>query len=208
MGCGGMCAGRVNGVRMSSLVEYEDAVRLAAACRASMDGLGWGRNECFIGTRASIEVCKRLGWRSRPLTVAAFLTKMDAKIASGTNASGALTFSSTDTTQDDGLFDTAWDGHLLTLVANRWLVDVTADQFSRPEHGLTLNNPIILEVDEYPVRPGSQYAGHEPDTGLVIVYKVVDDDTYWTRPYWQEQDHWMPVAEHAHTLLKEDGYGL
>lgn len=202
-----MCVGVVNNMRMNNVVEYEDAARLGAACRAAMDGFGWGRNECFIGTRASIEVCKRLGWRSRPLTVAAYLTKMNAMVASGTNASGALSFQFTDTTAEDGLFDTQWDGHLLTLVANRWLVDATADQFSRPDHDLELTEPIILEVDELPVRPGSIHAGHNPDTDLVMVYRVVDDDTFWTRPYWQEQSHWMPVADAAYHLLKEDGYG-
>jgi hypothetical protein len=75
-----------------------------------------------------------------------------------------------------------WDGHLVALVEDHWLVDPSLDQFSRPERGIT-TVPVVLDVTMWTDRSRACQWGR-PD-GQVLVYQVMPSPGPWREsPDW------------------------
>jgi hypothetical protein len=62
-----------------------------------------------------------------------------------------------------------YGGHLVTLVENRWLLDLAIDQASRPDHGVTLS-PLLVAIE--PSQLASDGAVIHLSDGTVLVYQL------------------------------------
>lgn len=80
-----------------------------------------------------------------------------------------------------------WPGHLVALVENRLLLDVTLHQANRPAHGIVLDRPYMGIVLEGFADGLAKHADHTK--GCVIVWEPDPDDTSFViAPDWQFPD--------------------
>lgn len=83
----------------------------------------------------------------------------------------------------------SWPGHLVAILNRRWLLDFSADQASRPQHGIDLSDPIVAPVDE-PFLRGRETRRFMPagadGTSMRIDYHAYPTDrTYRESPDWR-----------------------
>ena len=64
-----------------------------------------------------------------------------------------------------------WSGHLVALVENKYLLDLSIDQASRPERGLLLE-PFFIEVP----------SGFMQGSGISVTTSQGAELQYWARP--------------------------
>ena len=87
----------------------------------------------------------------------------------------------------------SWDGHLVIVVRNpnrkRTLIDLTADQMDRPQHGINIPGPVFLDLPSW-------WTPHDP-TYTMLGAKAIDRDAtilgYWpqmTAGQWQITPDW------------------
>jgi hypothetical protein len=74
----------------------------------------------------------------------------------------------------------AWNGHLVAVIEDSWLLDITADQFNRPRHGVTIDHPLVMpwNVD------GA--SGRRSDD-LTVDYYPSADLSYEDSPDWRRR---------------------
>ena len=136
-------------------------------------------NSCIASTRILIEVLRYFGCRAEPLPVkvlacnaaAAPLLEAGTPIAQWPESAYSIGVDATGTRADKG-----WDGHLV-VTANRHLIDPSADQLDRPDHDLRVPGPIVLPIQDWPVRAQRH--------NTTIVYWPADSLGNWaTAPDW------------------------
>lgn len=153
--------------------------RMVAEVPARLIELGYARDTCILHTRVAVDILRELGVTARPL--AARVMVFNAKFAEETRRLGHFPL------QGDDLSPEAWnvvigygtdpsadrpgfDGHLLAVVNERWALDLTIDQASRPKYGIELA-PHFWAVDQRFLRgeapdifeAGGSYVRYEAD---------------------------------------------
>jgi hypothetical protein len=90
-----------------------------------------------------------------------------------------------------------WDGHLVAIVENQWLVDASFKQVDHPEIGIHVEEPILLApippwfIDE---RRGP-LVGQTPDTGCWLIYEQDPKNRGFERGGDWRGNHLRPVIE-------------
>lgn len=82
-----------------------------------------------------------------------------------------------DAEKDDG----RWNGHLVAVVEDRVLVDLTFDQFNRPAKGIPVDGPLFA-----PWRPGLGTARIRDD-GVLLRFMPGGSNEYETAPDWKRR---------------------
>jgi hypothetical protein len=73
---------------------------------------------------------------------------------------------------------TGWNGHLLVLAADRWLIDPAIDQFDNPEFGVTVPPQIfVVDLDGQDWTPDEQF---EMRLGLILDNGDAARLRYWS----------------------------
>jgi hypothetical protein len=68
-----------------------------------------------------------------------------------------------------------WNGHLVAIAERRWLIDVSIDQASRPQHQMVIEHPLVAPVDERWLR------SHPGERPLVVQHEQAHV-YYWPNP--------------------------
>lgn len=83
---------------------------------------------------------------------------------------------------EDGV---GWNGHLVVIAERRWLLDFSIDQMSRPQFGLTISEPVIIEVGEKFLRSRGDVAAVTWTGESVIQYATAPEkQDYKNSPNW------------------------
>jgi hypothetical protein len=75
-----------------------------------------------------------------------------------------------------------WNGHLAGLLDDTWYVDLSADQFDRPRHGMAWPMPAICLANRAAVEAGIVI--RNPQAPVVYHAIAVDDSLWRTFPAW------------------------
>lgn len=169
---------------------------------------------CVASTRIGVEVARRLGMEAWPLAV-----KVDvlndvayrAVVAAGETgelpdqdrvaAAGGKVLSVEGTGQ---LGPQEWDGHLVVMVRDsagaEVLVDLSADQFSKPSHDIALR-PFYAKADRWPLLLSF---GSEPPLTW-IVYRRIGSRSFRQAVDWTHRDRWEDLVDQ---MVEEIGAGV
>ena len=123
-------------------------------------------NNCILSTRLAIDALQQLGIRARALACQVFAIspkrvahlKRGGKVTPGAPGwSVAVGYGST---------GPGWDGHLVTVVRDKTVFDVSAKQFSRPRYDMDIDATIFEAPDGF-LEGGHITIGHH---GSIIGY--------------------------------------
>lgn len=177
--------------------------------------LGPGRNVCVLATRIAGHVFAELGVPARPLPVK--LMVLNAEMQERTSAIGQLQPPSEEAAEEwrragaksiligYGSPDPVlaprrfrgYDGHLVCVVREKWLLDLTLDQANRPADGIKVEASCVISPPRALLRgtmpPHTSAAFHI--NGATVHYFVGTNQSFYTG-----QD-WRGVGRH-HELVK------
>ena len=105
-------------------------------------------NSCIGAARTTIEVMRLYGLRAveKPVCYAFQVPARKYARVSGFSAEARAEMEAKATSWRDELTENGWNGHLLVLVEDRWLIDAAIDQADAPEFGVPVP-PEIFVVD-------------------------------------------------------------
>jgi hypothetical protein len=165
----------------------------AAFTRAAVVERYGSRQSCVVSTRVAVEVANYFGLSGRalPVTVAAWNDRWGV----GTGGTGEL--------RDGGV----WDGHLVLILGERWLVDLAADQFDRTARGLRVPGPAVLSWNadtealvHSPVGWTNRFEAGQDYT--LIRYTALASTVWRSSPDWTNRVRMRPVVGHAIRMLR------
>lgn len=145
----------------------------------------YGARSCVETTRVAVYVAAYFGVTLEPHAVAVSVHTPDnwaALDGSGTMPDVGWSVG----THGDGTIDgLLWHGHLIALAEQRRiLLDISADQFSRPAKGLLVPGPVTM-----PLGPdddlGAGIAAHANDGGFVYYVQSSGNEAWRNFPAWQ-----------------------
>lgn len=147
----------------------------------------WGhapRSSCVPTIRVMLATCAYFGIKARPLAVGVRVQSLlDPNTVAGIFGTGDLD-------PDTG----SWDGHMIAILAGRYLADPAADQHAYPEHGIP-GSPWVFEVDPAPLLAGEGVQFHNADDGTTVGYQLLAKQGTWrTMAWWYD---WKPQAKRA-----------
>lgn len=152
-------------------------------------------NCCVVATKIAIDTLAAVGVRARPINTR--YTALNRKyialvekhgrypesvdeLHEWTDKLGAWSLST-----DVGNHDGGFGGHLIALVAEHVMLDLSASQAARPAKGIHIPGPVIGAVPRpWPV---GAIAPVELDQGGFLMYeRVADDPVYRDAPDWKD----------------------
>lgn len=136
----------------------------------------YGAGRCIVCSRVAVETCHRHGIRARSMPVAVDLP--DTGLRLGFKPGGLPGY---------------WQGHLVALIEERHVLDLTIDQISSPAAPVT---PHVFQVEP-------AFALGEPTAVVVAGTRLVytpypDDETHQETEDWTddpERDRLLPIVE-------------
>lgn len=170
------------------------------------------RHTCVLATRIGHEVLRYFGIGSTPEAVrVGFFTadafaelengiagKPAAGYSVGVMGTGAVTHQVATTplgaepaatTGPD--LGTSWDGHLVTrLTGPPRLIDLSADQFDRPEHGLPVPGPVVIPLPDTTGWDANEWTAMTRADGVRMLYQRLDNHA------WRRSNDWT-LLEHG-----------
>ena len=120
-------------------------------------------NSCIASTKVTCDCLQRFGFNVRPLPTKLVFMLPDRNLAFSSGLSDAELATARDSRK---VFGDGWNGHLVALVDESWLVDASLDQVNDAIPDIALPKEAFL----FPVR------GANVDTGFHAKYSVVLDD--------------------------------
>jgi len=143
-------------------------------------------DSCIESTRVLIEVARYFGVEVRPLAVRVQLfnaeawDQLQARVPLDEWTGGAFSLGIDGEAPRTG----KWNGHLVGLAPGH-VIDASADQFSRPAKGITIDGPMVLPRPPGWPASGGPAAWLAPDDGLRIIYEPGVRDPSWRKaPAW------------------------
>jgi hypothetical protein len=166
--------------------------RMVVEIPAELTRMGYTRRTCILHTRYAVDALRELGVRTRPLTTRVMVGNAEWRRLASELGRWPLADEWTEETWCIGVGygpdpreeRPGYDGHVIAVVNDRWALDLTIDQASRPQHG------IELSPHHWPVTPAF-LRGDQPDVfrtedGSVVVYDAMPDDKgFLTVPDWR-----------------------
>lgn len=147
------------------------------------------RQSCIASTRITVEVMRhfQLAAKALPMRLVVECPKLKYAYVSGLTAAQkahAKKQSVAWSTRGGG-----YDGHVVALVANSWIVDASIDQVESAEHGFTVPPSVLLVPVPIGINrrrmhieiQGVTDNGHE----LKIRYMSSRDKTFYATPAWE-----------------------
>lgn len=173
-------------------------------------------NSCIFATRVAQEVFSRVGLtvRAQPVWVTAFNREAKALADDGTPmALWPVSAWSVGTDERNGCNETEWNGHLVLVLRRpgrpRLLMDMTADQFHRPDRGIFLDGPVLLDLPS-----GTSWTPQDPSwltlpgSGVAVCYRPMSPGHPSARS-WSSSPDWLlsseTIDEFATAILAKAG---
>jgi len=151
---------------------------------------GLGRGTCILHTRIATLLARKAGVRARPLTCAltvanaewlALAEELDRMpdVEEWRGGEWALGIG-----QGKAPGQKGYDGHVVVVVEDRWVLDLTLDQANRPQHGIEVR-PGYFRVERDWLRGGRRIAFRR--NGAFIQYEARPEDRgFLAVPDWTE----------------------
>lgn len=163
-------------------------------------------NTCILTTRLGVEVLTHYGLsaKAQPVRVAAWnregITLHLRKVPHSQWPESAWSVGIEGTGVSDRSTG-AWDGHLVVVLRNpsrtRTLIDLTADQLSRPQRGIDISGPILMDLT--PVwAPGDMLFTPPKEDGSVLGY-----EPQVNAGGWRDAPDWSGKRDLHDVLVKE-----
>lgn len=167
--------------------------RVVESIPAQMTEAGFNRDTCILHSRVAVDVLRELGVRARPLA---------CRMMAGNDSWRALSLKLGRYPVPDEWEPETWclgigygpdprlerpryDGHVIVVVNERWAVDLTLDQASRPAKGMELR-PHFWQVEREFLR-GDQPEVFFTEGGSVVTYFPLPEERgFLTVPDWTE----------------------
>ena len=146
--------------------------RYAHVTRNAVLGYWQRQGSCIASVNVGLRVARYFGVPAHPQPVA--VAYRSATHSLGTYATGVV-----DRTRG------RWDGHLVAIIDDRWLVDLSADQFDRPGRGLRVTRPVITGWE--PATGDGSF--HDPEHEVTATFRRVHDTSFKRAPDWT----WYPA---------------
>ncbi len=148
-------------------------------------------NACILAGRLGVEALRAQGIRARPLPVSLQVCNQPmVDMLDRVGGFSKVTQADVDQANEQGAWMIAlgvepgnaggWDGHLVLIVDERYMLDLTAGQVARLHKGIQAK-PFWIPARDLVRKGGS--AWRAPD-GCVWVYEATDDKSYLTKPAW------------------------
>ena len=176
------------------MTEEERRLRIVLTVRAEVLRAGFTASSCILSTRVLMNVLDYLGIEAKPVavTVVAFNSKGwelhnagkpledDDAWSVGIEGTGKRRRNATTGRMD-------WDGHLIALTDDGYVLDPSLDQLSRPAKALTLT-PLASKLSA-PLRHDN-HQGFARNDGTVILYRLLDlPNSSWSNSADWRQKH-------------------
>lgn len=88
-----------------------------------------------------------------------------------------------------------WDGHLVAVARDHgFFVDLSADQFSRPEHDMTVGPVVVDLAPPALTEKHGILGGFRTDEGAEVAYRVMTTRTYTTAADWRRRSRHRMMA--------------
>lgn len=153
-------------------------------------------NTCILSTSIACRIGKRLGLMFKPSPARAIVfnpvlvTKLEEWCATNKTDSPPRSVVD-DFVGRDGCWNVGvgfgervpgkYAGHVVAIVEDRALVDLTIGQANRREHGIKIPKAIVAEIDDDFVQGGALFV---PINGSLVIYQQRDDKTFLSTPDW------------------------
>jgi hypothetical protein len=133
----------------------------------------YGPRRCIVCTRVAVEACRAVGLKASPVAV-----EVDIVMPSGFE--GHMGF------EPAGAMNPGdWNGHLVAVIENRALLDLTLDSMTVPDADL-YPEPLIAPIDARFAK--GQRATIEIDGGIEVTYTPHPEDReFLTREDWSDR---------------------
>jgi hypothetical protein len=150
---------------------------------------------CINATRVLVEVMAHFGVSAQPLSVSC-VAHNKILVDCIEKHRGSLTEAEVDEAYDNGAWGVrietgkqvkpnGWPGHLVAVVNNKWLVDSSAGQMSRPHKGIQLP-PIVVVPATRRFQSGDELCVLTGPEGALLLYEAKPGDTsYVTASGWE-----------------------
>jgi hypothetical protein len=165
--------------------------RLVDIIPEQMTEAGYGRGCCILHTRIAVDVLRELDVRARPMAM---------RVMAGNASWRGLCKQLGRYPQPDEWTAETWclgigygadpraerpgyDGHVIAVVNDRWGLDLTLDQASRPQKGMRFS-PHFWQVSPEFLR-GEEHDALSTSEGSVVVYQALPEERgFLTAPDW------------------------
>jgi len=156
-------------------------------------------NSCIASARCTIEVMKLYRLQAEEIPVAFAFQVSERKYArvSGWSAEERERMRKRAATWTDLQTEEGWNGHLLVLVENKWVMDPSLDQADAPEFGVSIP-PEVFTFDTEgrqwdPQRDFEMQLGLILDNGdkAKLTYRRIRDRSYLETEAWKDEG--LPV---------------
>jgi hypothetical protein len=173
---------------------FQELVTTANRVAADFNG---ARDTCILTSFALHDVCKRLGYNSRPLRIEAAVFPDDPKLHG--NILGAW--------RTDGRRRAAapdkWWGHLGVLVEDKWLLDPTLDQANKREWPRDMRvGPLAVRLEE---KFWAEWGSIMVQTnGCTVRFSPHPRQTGFVNAGDARPSHWRPLADRILRAVRLD----
>lgn len=192
------------------MIDHARLARITAVCRTETLRIRDQRS-CIASVRILTEVLGYFGHASEPLpcTTLVFnargheMANLGVPVGEWPEEAHSIGAVGTGVVRPE---TNGWDGHLIAIVEDQWLVDPSLDQFSRPERDIT-TYPVVLDARPWTDRSKPCQWGR-PD-GQVLVYQAMQTPGRWRNaPDWCGRENLRlfrtAIAAAIRTLKEEE----
>lgn len=166
------------------------------------------RNHCIAAVRVAKECLEPLGFHVEPMPVKLIVQSEEHKVAYIIGASPEEQQRlSRRASSEHRPSPNPWNGHLICLIDRRWILDPSFDQASAPDHGMPIDEMLLIDTDGCMVEPIDPLdlaidADLTLNSGLrvKVTYQPTKDMSFLTAPAW-ETDHIEPLIRSIGALI-------
>jgi hypothetical protein len=154
------------------------------------------RSSCIASVRTTVEVMRIFRLQAREYSVSFVFEvpeKKYARIAGFSHAERKRMAKESQTWKDDIPENGGWNGHLIALVENRWLIDPSIDQAHAPEFGVEIApEMLVIDTEGHHWNARCQFDVHlglTLDNGVIakVKYRSVKNRGYLNSDAWNDE---------------------
>ena len=182
-------------MKLTHRFHINKAVEIMRGCRPTLlKVLGGKAESCIFCTRVACGVFSRLGIPNRPLPVALTVLNPSLTRHSRGEEAGDEKLMFRIGTNEPGVHGRGWPGHLVCVVENRLILDLSIDQVNRPQHDVCLESAVIEPPPDMMagfLSEAGSLAGEM--NGCTVMYERLWNNDYRTAGDW-DREHTRPLV--------------
>ena len=184
---------RTTRTKMIELEKFQTLVTTANRVAAKFNG---ARDTCVLTSYALHDVCKRLGYNSRPLRIEAAVFPDDRKFY------GSILGGFSEPGRRRAASPGMWHGHLAVVVDDSWLLDSTIDQANKREWPRAIHvGPLAVRLTEkFWVEHGSILVR---TNGCTVRFSPHPRQNGFANAGDARPSHWRPLADRIFHAVRD-----